>query len=156
MAEIGKLNATQIKLDKEAKAAAKAARAARAAAPKPPREELVVRTTRRPKKVTEAPKVEKREWPAAAAPLSLGFRAARVRGLGAAAVKRAARAPPGAKQVSPVGRPRGPGAGRRGGPGGERAGQRGGRLWFFVGPSARRSRPSERSSAGRSCCWRRV
>ena len=73
MAEIGKLNATQIKLDKEAKAAAKAARKARAAAPKPKREELVVRTTRRPKKVTEAPKVEKREWPAAAAPLSLGF-----------------------------------------------------------------------------------
>ena len=73
MAEISKLNATQIKLDKEAKAAAKAARKARAAAPKPKREELVVRTTRRPKKVAEAPKVEKREWPAAAAPLSLGF-----------------------------------------------------------------------------------
>ena len=33
-----------------------------------------MRTTRRPKKVAEAPKVvEEREWPAAAAPLSLGF-----------------------------------------------------------------------------------
>ena len=75
MAEISKLNATQIKLDKEAKAAAKAARKARAAQPKPTRvDDLVVRPSRPRKKLDAAPKqVEKREWPAAAAPLSLGF-----------------------------------------------------------------------------------
>lgn len=73
LAAISSLNATQIKLDKEAKLIEKAARRARAAAPKPKRaDELVIRkTVRRKKKAAEA-KVEKREWPAAAAPLALG------------------------------------------------------------------------------------